>query len=293
MIRALFYTTTTNECENHVKAWNSFAQSDHVTFNHTGLNNGWQLPAAIREHKPDVVFYIGANEGRGVPKINIFKEARELVPIINICSDAEDTPWHGTLRYYKNHQCFDLQVAIDGAITAPVDLATLTPVNPFLFIRKKVPKTIRCGFSGTVGRWNPRSEIINSLEWFGGLTVRKREEEDGYYNHVDFLKRCKMLLNVSFTGSGNKHHIKGRVLEAGWASCCLLEHEDSPIGNWFPEDCYIKYRHPKDIAEIIANLDDDVIENTAYRLHDEVRNRYTPEIIYGEILRGIDFVDIP
>ena len=284
-MKALFYSTATNECVNHVAAWPG--ESVHVTFNHIGIKNDWMLIEAIQEHKPEVVFYIGAVSGSGNPKPETFKEARKYTKLINICSDAEDRPWHGTLEYYKKYECFDLQVAIDGALNAPVDHSTLTPVNPQLFsgYRKKY---IRCGFSGTVGRWNRRSEIVNSLEWFGGLTVRKRSEYDGYMEHIDFMKSCQMILNISYTGSGNSHHIKGRVIEAGLAGCALLEHKDSPFAEWFPKDAAIFYSHPKEIAKIIADMDNEEIQKSANLLNKTVVERYNPKTIYGEILKYVD-----
>lgn len=290
-MKALFYTTKTVDCFNHVRAWNSvYPTAHHVAFDHRGIRNDWQLLQAIEEHKPDVVFYIGANEAVGNPKLGTFQVARKSTRLINVCSDAGDLPWHKMLGIYRNKGCFDLQVSIDGANNAPVDLATLTPIDPKPFQGETV-KDIRCGFSGTVGRWNPRSEIVLALSWFGGLTVRDRLKVDGYDNHVEFLKRCRMILNISNTGSGFAHHIKGRVLEAGWARCALLESEGSPIGEWFPSDCYVTYRSPKEAAEIIGALSDSEIDRLAGRLHHEVRTRFRPEMIYDDMLKHVDFAE--
>jgi hypothetical protein len=96
-----------------------------------------------------------------------------------------------------------------------------------------------------------------------------------------------MVINTSMTGSGDAHHIKGRVIEAGWAGCCLLEQEGSPIWQWFPPDCYVLYRDPRDAASIIENLDDDTIALKSARLAQEVRERFTPRQIYGEMLRRV------
>lgn len=281
-MKVLFYTTETNDCHNHVAAWNSFSNSDHITYSNLGIRNDWKLVEAARDY--DVVFYIGANEGVGTPKPATFIEARKHAKLINICSDAADKPWEKTLLVYRDMGCFDLQVSIDGAIGAPVDFVTLTPVAPMY---RSVEKDIRCGFSGTVGRWNWRSEIINALEVFGGLTVRRREGGDGNTSHVEFMQRCKMLLNTSKTGSGQRDHIKGRVLEAGFAKCCLLEQKSSPIDKWFPDDCYILYDGMKEAADIIQSLDEDTINKVSARLNEEVQN-YTAKKIYGDILSHVD-----
>ena len=286
-MRAMFLTTMTGDTTNHVSAWESvFGKAEHVRFNHEGIRNDHLLIEAAQAAKPDVIFYIGATKGLGNPRPETHQELRKIAPCINLCSDAADRPWHHVLQGYARHRCFDLQVAIDGAADAPVDFTTLTPVDlrPFQIGERK---DIRFGFSGSVGRWNGRSEIVKALEWFGGLTVRHRQSGDTYPDHVRFLLRCRILLNVSLTGSGQRHHIKGRVLEAGWAGCALLESEGSPIGNWFPSDCYLTYRNPLEAAEISKNLDEAEIFSLSRRLKEEVEERFHPKIIYTDMLKRV------
>ena len=288
-MRALFLTTKTSDCANHVNAWESaFGKPDHVTFNHEGIRNDHVLIEATRAAKPDIIFYIGAMKGLGNPRAETYQELRRVAPTVNFCSDAADTPWHPVLATYARLKCFDLQVSIDGAAEAPVDFTTLTPVDPRPFdieVNNELRKDIRFGFSGSVGRWNGRSEIVKSLEWFGGLTVRHRQSGDTYHDHARFMRRCRVILNISATGSGRRNHIKGRVLEAGWAGCALLESEGSPIGNWFPSDCYLTYRDPKEAADIVRDIDDATIDRYAKRLSEEVRTRFHPKIIYTDILK--------
>lgn len=291
-MKALFYTTQTSDCANHVRAWESaYGPSVIVTYNHRGVCNDWELMQAIAEHKPAVVFYIGAHAAPGNPKPVVLQEARKQTRLVNLCSDSADSPWHPVLRTYRDQQCFDLQVGIDGDMRAPVDLVTLTPVDPRPFTVGAAPeRDIRCGFSGSVGACSHRAEIVNSLDWFGGLTVRARVGKDGYRDHARFMRRCRMVLNVSRTGSGRTHHIKGRVLEAGWAGAALLESEGSPIAEWFPADCYLTYENPKDAARLIRHADDETLDRVARRLAEEVRARFTPERIYGDILEKLALV---
>lgn len=285
-MKALFITTATIDCANHAKAFGLVGEVVHFTFEHKAIRNDWSFVQEAEKHRPDVIFYIGANEAMGNPRVQTLYDLRQIAPSILLCSDAADTPWHPTLERYRRHQSFDLMVSIDGANKAPVDLATLTPVHYPTFDSINVKRDIRLGFSGTVGRWNSRSEIIKALQWFGGLTVRNRQE-NGYEDHVSFLKRCSMLLNISLTGSQQFHHIKGRVLEAGWAGCALLEPESSPIGEWFPRDCYFTYGHPQEVAQIVRDAPDTDIARAASRLSEEVRRRFRPEMIYGEMLNRV------
>jgi len=186
------------------------------------------------------------------------------------------------MRLYKKHGCFAAQVAIDGADTA--DLAVLTPVDPTPY--RTLPKNIGFGFSGSVGRWNTRAEVINALEWLGGLLVRKRGGD--YQEHVDFMCRTKILFNTAWTGTGERFHVKGRVIEAGHANCALLEHVDSPIGRWFPDGAWFPWENPKDAADIVKNVSDVEIERSARLLNETVMEKYTAKKIYQEIL---DYVD--
>lgn len=283
-MKAVFLTTKTGDCINHVRAWESvFGKVEHITFNHEGIRNDDVLIDAALASKPDVIFYIGAINGRGNPRAETYRALRQIAPTVNLCSDAQDRPWHTVLQTYARMGLFDLQVSIDGAIGAPVDHSTLTPVDTRAFAGE-VEKDIRFGFSGSVGRWNGRSEIVKALEWMGGLTVLHRTGVS-YRDHVHFLKRCKMVLNVSLTGSGHANHVKGRVLEAGWAGCALLESEGSTIDHWFPSDCYLTYRDPREAAQMARDLDDATIKRLADRLSEEVRTRYHPKMIYTEIIK--------
>jgi len=281
-MKALFYTTKTTDAANHVYAWNSISAvpAVHIAYNHRGINNDWQMLDAAREGV-DVIFYIGAHRAPGNPHPQTFIEARKLAPIINFCCDATDPPWHPVLLKYKEMGCFDLQVAIDGGRDAPVDLSVLTPVNTTAFHR--VEKDIRCGFSGSVKRFHDRFEVIEAIGDM--VTIRNRLPLDGpYQEHADFLSRCRMTLNESTTGSGKTHHIKGRVLESGWAGCALLESIGSPILDWFHPGSVFLYRTAEEAVDIIRSLTDAEIDTAAKHLADQVRAKYTPEMIYGKIL---------
>lgn len=286
-MKALFLTTKTVDCENHVRAWNSISREPavHITYEHRGggIRMDQKLFEQMQAAAPDVMFYIGANSAPGNPKPSTLRAMKSIAPFINLCSDAADRPWHNTLLNYRALGCFTLQVSIDGARIPQVDYATLTPVDAAPFANH-LTRDIRCGFSGGVGKGSERSEIITALQWFKGLVVRPRDHSS-YDEHAWFTKRCRMLLNFSWTGTAKAHHIKGRVLEAGFAGCALLEHENSPLAEWFPEECCIRWRDAKHIAELLEDLDDETITTSARRLSEEVWSRYGAARIYGDILK--------
>lgn len=288
-MRALFITTKTADCENHVRAWESvYGTADLFQFDHKGIRNDWMIIDAVRSAAPDIVFYIGAAVSPANPRIPTLATIKEMTTSVCICSDAGDTPWNPTLRSYRKHQSFDLVVAIDGSDNSLVDYVTLTPVNHRAFGRHLSGKDIRCGFSGSVGKWNPRAEMINAVRMFGELEVRPRGGD--YSDHVNFMKRCQIILNVSNTGSGLSHHIKGRVLEAGFANCALLESAGSPISRWFPPECYIIYEDAADAVRKIRELPDTAVNAAADALFKYVRDHYTARQIYSGILERLDNV---
>ena len=103
-----------------------------------------------------------------------------------------------------------------GVMVEGLDWTTLTPVDGRAF-NTGLRKDTLFGFSGNVGSMSGRGEVVKSLEWFGGLKVLQRNDTRNYLDHARFVSRCRILLNVSKTGSGQTDHIKGRVLEAAAA----------------------------------------------------------------------------
>lgn len=288
MTFALFLTTPTVDCENHVRAWNSMASvpAKHVTFRPDKIRNDLFLVDTARALQPDVIFYIGTCRSLGTPVPGTFRMLRDIAPAINLVSDAADAPWHPVLARYRDKEAFDLQVAIDGARgDIAVDHTTLTPVDAGAFHVEG--KGIRCGFAGSFGTKDRRGKLIGPLVESGDIT---RGPKGAYEDHARFLGRCAMTINTPFTGSGKGMHVKGRVLEAGWAKCALLEMKGSPARDWFPKAALIEYEDETDARELIRGLSDERIAEAAEVLSECVRQRYTAAHIYGEIL---DLVDRP
>ena len=205
-MKALFITTQTNDTHNHVDAWDSVSDipAKRVQFDYqNGVGNDAYIRNKARDAGDvDVIFYIGCNRGGSLPSYDTLRELRKIAPLINIISDAADQPWHALIAAYRREECFDLQVGIDGEPESPVDLATLTPVDSRIFDSVKVGKDIRCGFSGNAA--GKRSEILGGV----GSRCWVRIRGDDYLDHVRFLRRCRMVLNIAYTGSGKRLHVK-------------------------------------------------------------------------------------
>ena len=284
-MRALFVTTHTNDTHNHIDAWDSVSETPakRIYFNyHGGLgNDAYILNQARSAGEVDVIFYIGANLGRGLPSYNTLRELRKLAPSINIISDAADCPWHKPIDTYRKEECFDLHVGIDGDLQSPVDLVTLTPVDGRIFDSVKIKKDIRCGFSGNTS--GKRNHILSAV----GSRCFIRIRGDDYLDHIRFLKRCQMVLNVAYTGSGERFHVKGRVTETGYAGAVLLEPIMSPTKYWFPAYSYLAYRDAEHLIELIPSVSDETIAYCSETFSKIVREKYNAAAIYGAMLEKI------
>lgn len=304
-MKALFITPSGHESDLIVSAWNSWNEpAMHRTFDVHGESDGESLLQIARDTTPDVIFYVGGNIGSGLPSHETFQALRTIAPSVHLCWDATDVPWHDTLRAYKKDECFNLQVAMDGGKNSPVDMATLTPVDPRPYKRNCI-RTIRCAFAGqnvtpildlvstdvtlaltekkltvVAPYQHPRWYILTPLVEMGLVEYRKRR--DGLYNdYADYIKGCQILLNISHTGTGKTHHVKLRIVEAGFAGCGLLEMRQAPTCNWVPEELLFLYTDIEEAAEIIksAKITEKAAAYSAY-----IRENYSPQKIYETIL---------
>jgi len=298
-MRAFFVTVRVNDAGNLMDAWARGAGYDfeNVTFVLRGTPNDDEILDRARKAKADVIFYVGAAAGEGLPCIETLQSLRRLAPSVNLCWDSADPPWHPLLSRYKEAECFDLQVGLDGAHAAPVDLVTLTPVNHGLY-EGAMPRTIRCGFTGNIPS-RARMEILRAqhgtdeqraavLHPLGDLvTIRERVLTGPYEDYVAFLQSCEIAINTSMTGSGATHHVKGRVVEIPLAGAALLEMAAAPTHRWLPPSAFYTYRDPDEASHLIRTLEPDDIRTRAAKAKAYVRWRYHPKIIYDTILSRI------
>ena len=294
-MKAVFITTQTNDVDGVISPWDSFNEPHvRVTFDHMGVVEDERILRKVREASPQVIFYIGS-VGPGMPSNDCFRKLRDIAPSIHICFDGVEQAWYHLLDDYRASECFNLQVTIDGAHSAPVDLVTTAPVDPRAFSGAAPERDIKCGCSGNIGLGgperdtptDPRAFILYPLMKSKLVTFRQRVVTGGaasYPEHVEFMRRCKMIINTSFAGSGQAHHLKQRVIESAFAGCAILEDAESPIAKWFPKDCYFLYRDSWRAAERIKSLTDAEIAESARQREAYARKHYTPQKVYGEMI---------
>ncbi len=288
-MKALFVTPPSHEPCLIVAAWNSWNDpAIHRTFDPWGEPNDKDILQTARDTAPDVIFYVGGDEAPALPSHDTFRALRGIAPLVHLCWDATDKPWHDVLRAYRQGECFNLQVALDGGTDSPVDMATLTPVDPRPYRNRSV-RFRRCAFAGqnvaertTYGQsyQHPRWNVLMPLVKRG--LVEYRERNDGpYSDYADYIMGCQILLNISHTGTGKAHHVKVRVVEAGFAGCALLEMRDAPTTDWIPEELLFLYSTTEEAAAVIQSME---VADKASVLGAYMRDNYSPQAIYESIL---------
>jgi hypothetical protein len=296
-MKALFVTVRVSDAGNLMDAWARGAgyDFDHVSFVLRGQPNDDEIIHKARQCKPDVIMYVGAAAGEGLPSVETLRTLRSIAPSINLCWDSADPPWHQLLQDYRDAECFDLIVGLDGYRDAPVDMVTVTPVNHDAYDGPEFERTTRCGFTGNIpsrerqdmiralhGTEEQRASILHPL---GDLVlIRVRDVTSPYTDYIDFLKHCRLAINTSMTGSGARHHVKGRVVEIPLAGAALLEMREAPTSCWLPKYSYYTYGSIEEAAHLIRTLDDNDIAERAKIARRYVKTRYHPRMIYGAML---------
>jgi hypothetical protein len=88
-----------------------------------------------------------------------------------------------------------------------------------------------------------------ALEKREGLKTLSRTPNRTYAAYIEYLGHCRSVLNTSLTGSGTRHHVKGRVLEALYSGARLIEMEQAPTKEYFTVDeDYVSYDGTVDSA---------------------------------------------
>lgn len=221
----------------------------------------------------------------------LWKAFRKIAPTVCLCPEASDAHWWWkNLQSWIADECFDLLVNIDGSEDwphRPQDLTLLTPLDEDIYADPLTwaARDIRLGVSSNLG-----SERMRLYEALGDrLTIRHMTPGDTYRDYVQFMKRCKFVLNTSGQGAGGGQHVKGRVVETGWACACLLEPKGSPAAQWFiPGKDYIEYESAEHLIKMLGDASfNDYGMSCAANLHDKVHEEHTAFRFWTKVFRGV------
>ena len=291
-MKVLVFVTHTPNCE---PFWRSLEALGHevqvVQYDDRPHARHGEFVERATAFAPEFIVYVGAyapSHGRPVLQPNIFRRLREVAPLILLCGDAADSPWWPVLEEYHQKQCFTAMVAIDGSVDTPIarypeGITLLTPTDPRSFhSRPWEQRTIKLGMIGGTGH---RDKLIRSLQDRGLLDYRPGPVGRSYHDYAQMMCVTKITLNCAETGTGKHLHVKGRVIEAGFAGSAVLEVKGSPLSNWFkPGVDYFEYTGLQDIVELLETVPDEVFRDQASRLHAGMVTQHGPKVFWDKVL---------
>ena len=321
-MKALFITTETNETPKYPESFACVNGNEvkHVIFHHRampGAISGDALDKMVTDeakaYQPEVIVYLGACAGN-IPSIKTFAKLNSHVaPTVLMCSDAADvvSPWMYLLKEYDKAKAFSCVVAIDGNRNwefSDRHLTLLTPIDPARYPSPPKPhaeRTIPFGFAGNIGSFHAmkngrpagRRGLIAQMCAFG-LQYRHRDDSfdpakphsESYQGCADYIANTRIMPNFCETGSYERTHVKGRVVEAGLGGTMLLEQINSPAFQWFEKGVdYIEFTDTRHVKELIKPLIDNpqITEEFGARLRAKVMAEHTPEKFWGKVMERI------
>ena len=180
-------------------------------------------------------------------------------------------------------------------------MTTLCPVSDEFFIDTPWDqRDISLGFCGSfqmedpVGPGtitHPRGPWVRQMVQAGLVNIRTRDGEASPKGYREYLSRCRCVWNHAATGSGDRMHVKARVLEVALAGALLLETEGSPTRDWF-ELCndYVEYKdiwHVKSLVEYVDQFPQEA-EVMAKSLQRKVREQHSPAAFWKKVFQKVD-----
>jgi hypothetical protein len=295
-MQALFLVSHSMNCENFWRSWICTGNVCHVErYDIYSHDRQSEIVALVELLKPEIVIYVGAVEqyyNRPVPSVDILKRIHDLAPTILICCDAGDDYWWDWLIRYDREQCFSAQVSIDGNLNTPLagftnGIVKLTPTDPELFV--PMAWDSRPTFLGMAGEDGGHAERIAFVHVLIDHAQLDRRHGMSPHDMGRFLGGCKIVPNHPIMGTGRGMHVKGRVIEAGWAGACCLEKANACTAKWFPDDLYLQYQDPGDALQKIAwaRGNDDALRDMAGRFHAHVTEHHHPRVFWRDVLAKV------
>lgn len=297
--------TYTIDCNNKVRSLSCIGHQLKVAeYDNRPHERHSELIEEAREFRPQVIVYIGAIEqyhGKPCIQIDNMKRLRDIAPTIHLCGDASDSPWWPLLEDFDRNDCFAAQVNIDGNHESPIErfrngLTLLTPIDVTPFKWKDWQTRKFVGTSGNSGG-DHRVRLMNRMFEYPGFEWLRTNDAISYDAMADYMCGLKIIVNSPQNGSQTGFHVKGRVVETGFAGACLLEAEDSPTKAWFkPNVDYLTYKDFDHAASVLdwAKQNDDLVCDMATEFHHRCWNLHHPQVFWDKVFvkAGLTWADV-
>jgi hypothetical protein len=293
------------------------ARQAHVPRERCAMDDDMLMEAKIG--RPDAIVYISAWQEDFVPLNETLGELNSIAPVIHFLSDGADWPWWTQLKEFERRGTFSLTVNIDGShywpggrdwpaegvdVTQPdgtkahIDktnksLTLLTPVDVSKFPTVGMAygeRPYAIGYGGNNGG-HVRSVVVQRLQGIRGFAFKQRDmDQNSYGAYTDFLSHCRVSVSIPFTGTGMHRHVKGRILETGFAGATLLEWQNDATRAWFTPRFefheYSSIEECADMAEWLAGHPK-IGEETAKALNERVVREHHPRVFWDNVLSRV------
>lgn len=235
-----------------------------------------QMVQIARDCNPDLIVWVGALTRHPAPEV--LRGLRGVAPMVLLCGDLSDDGWKNEAHHLLHHECFDLYISMDG-FASPGFVPKLTPVDTRPYLPKYWnERTTPCGFYGGYD-----TERYNTIPAVGAVHAGFPLS---YKELAEFMCNCKTIVNTPRSGSDNSDHVKGRVVETGFAGAVLLERRNHATSQWFrPGIDYVEYLNPTDGHHRLQWLMErpEEAQEIAASLHQRVVTEHSPAAYWGDI----------
>ena len=272
---------------------------------HERVNCDAEIINEVQLFAPDLILYISAWGSTFSPSFETLRRIRAIAPLVHLLFDGADPPWWGPLREMEKADLFDLTVNIDGNYNWPGGnkwvglgvingLTLLTPISPSFYPAPYVrfdERPFPIGYAGNIGGFM-RKGVVERLQQENMPFVLKTRDNSPYGDYASFLSHCRIVVNVPFTGSGQRKHVKGRVIESAMANACFLEWSNPSLRDWFtPRLEFEEYENADHCVEMCRFLIPQIkrCEEIANALHERVMREHSPGIFWEQVFDHVSF----
>jgi hypothetical protein len=281
------------QCDPHVESAKEAFQAYPIKVIDYFKKSQEEIAEIVDVFRPTYIIILGAvTDHIKVESLALFQRYYN-VKIIYLVPEASHPDWKAQLDKLKSF--VNLIVNLDGDYAWDPERKNYTTLAIYGQKAYDIQKhnnwndrPINVGFCGGMGSLqSSRKRLIDYLKSLEILTTFPFIETcDTYNQYVDFMMSCKIVVNAAGSSDDKSKHVKGRLVEAGLAGCCLIEEEGSPISLWFEQGSYFTFTTPEHCAQVIEYLlkNPEIAANAANKLYKQVREKYSPRKVWDEII---------
>ena len=250
--------------------------------------------------KPDIIvlssYNITGTRIKSQPSIGFFAALKSFLPNTKIVCLWWDTCSKRFWSKFPSESVFDLHVAMENPCGMSMEI-TQHVRQKFLFLYSTHPsstairpkaKDISVFFSGQIGDYRgSRKEYVDHLinNGFGQyISINERAKQISKKEYFEKMGRAKMVVNFSM--SVDFHQLKGRIFEAMFTRCLLLESRNPQIECFFRDgEHYVAYDSKEDLLDKILYFEKNPVEaeRIAQNARDFVLREFTTENFWKSV----------